>query len=609
MRSATFRQQLWSMILVVLALLLTLVLSGWWGIHRVSQNLDHLYAQSVMPAEGLLRTLDGMHRIRAQALFAVTEETETAASAALAELPALDQALAAHWQPVNTRFDDPDLRAAGNRFDQHWAAYLKARDQSVLMIEVGDLSSALHNMKFNAAKQFRQADESLQSIIRRQGDLAKSYQQAAERIQQWSERGQIVLGFLGLALFAVIAVAWFRGTMRQLGGEPALAARLARLIAEGKLDNEIPLKTGDTNSLLASMRDMQLQLHDRIHAERRSAAESLRIQSALDKASTNMMVADNAGTIIYLNHAFIRMMREAEADLRRDLPNVSADGLIGRSFTEFHRNPEHQRALLAGLKGTYTTQMCVGGHTFRLIANPVLDAQGERLGTVVEWIDRTAEVAAEGELDILLEAVARGDFTQRLRLDGKQGFFRDLAEGINNLTEVVVRVLDDLASVLKAVAQGDLTRKIDSKYKGRFADLKHDANATVERLKTLVGQIQEATDAIHTAAGEIAAGNADLSERTEEQASSLEETASSMEEFQATIQQNAENAKLANALAHRANDQAVGGGDAGQAGGRHHGRDSGVEQADCRHHRCDRRHCLPNQHPRPQRGGGSRQGG
>ncbi len=332
-------------------------------------------------------------------------------------------------------------------------------------------------------------------------------------------------------------------------------------IGAGDYSNPIDTSRRDEIGLLRrGLALMQDNLAERTAAEQRVAHDLRRITSALDKSSTNMMVADNDGTLIYLNEAFIRMIRGAEADLQREQPNFRAEGLIGRGFTEFHRHPEHQRKLLSGLKGTYTSQMKVGGRTFRLVANPVLDDQGERLGTVVEWIDRTIEVTAEGELDVLLDAVTHGDFTQRLNLDGKQGFFRDLAEGMNNLTDVFARVLDDLAFVLQALAQGDLTKTITSGHKGRFADLKRDTNATVEHLQTLVRQIQEATDAIHTAAGEIAAGNADLSERTEAQASSLEETASSMEELQATIQQNTENARNANELAHRANDQALAGG-------------------------------------------------
>ena len=77
-----------------------------------------------------------------------------------------------------------------------------------------------------------------------------------------------------------------------------------------------------------------------------------------------------------------------------------------------------------------------------------------------------------------------------------------------------------------------------------------------------MGRIKEATEAIDTAAKEIAAGNQDLSSRTEEQASSLEETASSMEELNATVKQNAENAKQANELAKKSNDAVSRGGEA-----------------------------------------------
>ncbi|MBI4290813.1 MAG: methyl-accepting chemotaxis protein, partial [Betaproteobacteria bacterium] len=79
-------------------------------------------------------------------------------------------------------------------------------------------------------------------------------------------------------------------------------------------------------------------------------------------------------------------------------------------------------------------------------------------------------------------------------------------------------------------------------------------------LSGVIGQINQAASTITTASHEIAAGNTDLSQRTEEQASSLEETASSMEELTSTVKQNAENAKQANQLALGASAVAVKGG-------------------------------------------------
>ncbi|AFL73234.1 nitrate- and nitrite sensing domain-containing protein [Thiocystis violascens] len=361
----------------------------------------------------------------------------------------------------------------------------------------------------------------------------------------------VYLTAIGLTLLLTLwlGVGIVRGILRQMGGEPDVAARVARNIAEGKLDNEIPLRRGDTDSLLASMKNMQSQLHDRIESERQIAAASLRIQNALDKASTNMMVADNAGRIIYMNAAVQRMMRATEDDMRQDLPNFRAERLLGSNFDEFHRNPAHQKNMLGRLTEEKVSEIKIGGRLFRLVSNPVIDAQGERLGSVVEWTDRTNEAKVQQELSALLEAAVRGDFEHRLNTADKEGFFQQMGEGMNRLVEIVSAGLSDIARVLNSIAHGDLTQQITADYAGTFGQLKDDTNATVAQLREVVGRIQEAAASINSAAQEISAGNSDLSARTESQASSLEETASSMEELTATVRQNAQNAHQANQLA------------------------------------------------------------
>jgi methyl-accepting chemotaxis protein len=86
-------------------------------------------------------------------------------------------------------------------------------------------------------------------------------------------------------------------------------------------------------------------------------------------------------------------------------------------------------------------------------------------------------------------------------------------------------------------------------------------NDTVANLKTLVGQIRDATQTIYTASKEIAAGNADLSQRTEEQISSLDATANSMKVLTSTVKQNADSARQANQLADSASKIAIKGGE------------------------------------------------
>lgn len=292
----------------------------------------------------------------------------------------------------------------------------------------------------------------------------------------------------------------------------------------------------------------------------RVAGENARIRSALDNCTTNVMIADNERKIIYMNHSVTDMLRGVESDLRKALPNFDVRRLIGATIDEFHKSPAHQRELLANLRSTYRTEIQVAGRTFSLVANPVFDADGARLGSVVEWKDRTAEVDIEREVSEIVRAASAGEFGKRIAAEGKQGFFRLLGEGINQLLDVTSRGLNDIANVLGALAGGDLTKTISADYDGLFGQLKADSNTTVERLLEIVTNIKDSTDAINTAAKEIAAGNSNLSNRTEQQAASLEETASSMEEITSTVKQNAENARKANSLATGASDIAARGG-------------------------------------------------
>ena len=124
----------------------------------------------------------------------------------------------------------------------------------------------------------------------------------------------------------------------------------------------------------------------------------------------------------------------------------------------------------------------------------------------------------------------------------------------------VARPVRDALDMAQAIAKGDMTRKIDTKSRDEIGQLLIGLNSTVDQLTGIALGIRQSTATINVASKEIAAGNADLSQRTEEQASSLEETASSMEELTSTVKQNAENARQANQLAASASDVAVRGG-------------------------------------------------
>lgn len=317
--------------------------------------------------------------------------------------------------------------------------------------------------------------------------------------------------------------------------------------------------SGKRIGTVVEWKDMTAELAVR-ERELALAAENARIKIALDNVSSSVMIADNERNIIYMNHTVKAMMQNAESDLRKALPSFDASRLLGGSIDQFHKNPEHQKHLLGTFTSTFRAQIEVGGRTFALAANPVISEGGERLGAVVEWSDRTVEVAVEREVADVVNAAAAGDFTRRLELRDKHGFLLNLATGLNQLVETADKGLQDVVRMLGALAQGDLTQRITDEYHGTFGQLKDFSNETAVSLSRMLGQIREGADTIYTAANEISVGNTDLSSRTEEQASSLEETASSMEELTSTVKLNADNARQANSLAMNASEVASDGG-------------------------------------------------
>jgi len=134
------------------------------------------------------------------------------------------------------------------------------------------------------------------------------------------------------------------------------------------------------------------------------------------------------------------------------------------------------------------------------------------------------------------------------------------------LIRSITGALHHAVKIADQIGEGKLGHDIRVNRKDEFGRLLLAFRNMDQHLSEIVGEVRLGSDAVSTAAQQIARGNDDLSQRTQEQASSLEETASSMEEMTSTVKQNAENASHANQLARGAREQAERGGEvAGKA--------------------------------------------
>ncbi|MGR9052308.1 MAG: methyl-accepting chemotaxis protein, partial [Gammaproteobacteria bacterium] len=360
---------------------------------------------------------------------------------------------------------------------------------------------------------------------------------------------------------SALAVALIANQTRLFGNTLEESIGICYRLADERFRNPIDLDRSDViGDFKRALYSMQVKLNGDLARSKQIGAETLRIKQALDNVQSCVMVANNNFDIIYMNKTVQAMFDRAEADIRKQLPNFEASRLLGANIDQFHKNPAHQRELLVRSKETIKSSLEVGGRYMNIVANPVTDEQGERIGTVVEWLDRTHEVKIEQEIETIVDSVKAGELSRRLNLADKEGFFKTLSQGINELGETVEKVMNEIAHVMSGVADGDLTRTVTEDYQGLYGHCKDDINTSLNKLSEVFSQIRIASDFINNTSQEIASGNNNLSQRVETQASSLEETASSMEQLTGTVKNNSDNAQQANQLANTARQLAEKGG-------------------------------------------------
>ncbi len=398
--------------------------------------------------------------------------------------------------------------------------------------------------------------------------------------------GMLTATILAIVFVLIVAFTIIRRVMNQLGADPRDVEYIATNIADGNLEVDLSQYGSNRVGVLSAMVQMRDNLRDRERKDHQATKEALeaaavtaRIKTALDNVTTNVIVADNDLNIIYLNDAAQAMMKEAEPEFRKTIPSFSADNLIGRSIDDFHKNPAHQHNLLADLNETIESYLDLKTLQFNIIANPVFTEDGERVGTVVEWENLTAEVAAktasdksekealaleqaaEEEISAIVSAAAKGQFSERISLQGKDGFFARLATGVNEIIETSEVGLTDVSRVVQALAKGDLTQSIDKKYSGLFGQLKNDINESLERLNSVMGDVKSTSNLIASSSEQVNGTAQSLSQGASEQAASVEQTSAAVEQMGASISQNSENARVTDGIASESSKAAKDGGE------------------------------------------------
>ncbi|KFA38096.1 chemotaxis protein, partial [Xanthomonas vasicola pv. vasculorum NCPPB 206] len=369
----------------------------------------------------------------------------------------------------------------------------------------GHSDDALSLLLTKAAPAMQQWQDKIAENIVLQNRLAA--EASAEALQSMDDSRQLLIG--GSLLIVLLSGTLGVLITRSLTQPLSRATRAAESIAGGKLDNDVDTQFNDeTGRLLKAMKKMQLQLRNLLAAQTDMARRhdegqiSFRIDAEAFPGEYGRMAKDTnnlVGSHIAVKMKLAQIMgRYAIGDLSEDMDNLPGE-----------------KAVLTDTMAQVKSNL----------------------------------LAMNTEIKHLAQSAANGDFTARGDAERFQYDFRVMVESLNTLMATADGNLQSLSGLLQSIAAGDLTARMSGEFHGVFAQMRDDANATATQLAEIVSGIKTSAISIRGAASEIAAGNQDLSQRTEQQAANLEETAASMEELTSTVKQNAESARQANQLA------------------------------------------------------------
>ena len=362
----------------------------------------------------------------------------------------------------------------------------------------------------------------------------------------------LIVAVVMVSIAAYAALRAYR-SMRHAVIEPVqYAALTARRLATGDYEDvrksDDPAECGE---LVRAMSDLCQQLIERRTAVESAAAAAVgafRVRSGLDLASSRVLITDPEGSIIYANAAARALM-----DLIQ--PGVI---IVGRPLDNLLSAASANEGAASG--DPRSTRLRYQDTVTDVVVSTIKTEKGELLGRVAEWVDRTDEVRAQREVSAVVQAAGRGDFSQRIPADGKSGYWGELANSLNQLTETFHTALHATSLQLAALSQGELTGAGEHRYQGLLAQVFDDLAASRSHLSKMVAQIRTGSENVSSVAATINEGNETLNSQGEALTHSISAAVQNMKEITEAVRRNADNALRVRKIATEARDAAVRGG-------------------------------------------------
>ncbi len=369
----------------------------------------------------------------------------------------------------------------------------------------------------------------------------------------------IIITIILISLIIISSLAISKSIAKQLGADPMDVQAIANKVAVGDLSSIIEIKTGDNSSLLHSMDQMSKSINGLVVEV--NALSNAGVEGKLDvRADANKYNGEYRNLIKGLNNTLDAVIKPLNVTAeyvdrisKGDIPHIITDNYNG-DFNNIKQNLNQcisAITLLISDSDSIYQAVKVGDLQLR----PDRTKHQGDFRKVIDGITNTLDtigIALVENVRVMTE-MEKGNLG--VRYEGKfLGAFAALQNTVNQTLEKLP--LAETMEIMQELSQGNLTVKMNREYSGDSLKLKNAVNDTIDSLNEILGDVRSTVEEVTRAAMQVSDTSSALSQGATEQAASLEEITSSMSEIGSQTRHNAENANMANALAHEARSAA-----------------------------------------------------